>query len=89
MYSSAQSFNLLRGVLSLFMTLALSVAVFGQQPKHVLTNEEITKMVKGGFTDDVIVALVESSDTDFDVSIDGLTALKEAGVSGKVMEAML
>jgi hypothetical protein len=71
------------------MTLALSVAAVSQQPKHVLTNEEITKMVKGGFTEDVIVALVESSDTNFDVSIEGLTALKEAGVSGKVMEAML
>jgi hypothetical protein len=65
------------------------VAAFGQKPKQVLTNEEITKMVKGGFTEEVIVALIESSDSDFDVSIEGLSALKEAGVSGKVMEAML
>ncbi len=89
MQTSAQNSSLLRGVLLLFMTLTLGVAAFGQQPKHVLTNEAITKMVKGGFTEDVIVALIESSDCDFDVSIEGLTALKEAGVSGKVMEAML
>jgi hypothetical protein len=89
MRSGAQSSNLLRGVLALVVTLGLTLAAFGQQPKHALTNEDITKMVKGGFTDEVMVALIESSDTDFDVSLDGLTALKAAGVSGKVMEAML
>ena len=89
MRTSAQNSPLLRGVLPLTMALALSVGAFGQQPNQVLTNDQITKMVKGGFTEEVIVALIESSECDFDVSIGGLTALKEAGVSGKIMEAML
>jgi hypothetical protein len=76
---------------AIFFTLALvfSLAAFSQQPKHPLNNEDILKMAKGGFTDEVMVALIESNDTDFDVSITGLTALKEAGISSKVMEAML
>jgi len=88
-HASAQSSNLLRRVVLPVITIVLGLAAFGQQPKQVLTNETITKMVKGGFTDEVIVALIESSDTDFDVSLGGLTTLKEAGVSGRVMEAML
>ena len=89
MNTTARRSALPRGTLSLVITLALSLAAFGQQSKQLLTNEAIIKMVQGGFTDEVIVALIESSETDFDVSIAGLTALKEAGVSGKIMEAML
>lgn len=89
MFPIARNIKWTRGLVAFGVTVMMNLAAFGQQPKHALTNEEITKMVKGGFTDDVIVALIESNDIDFDVSIGGLTALKEAGVSGKVMEAML
>jgi hypothetical protein len=89
MWTDARKSNLICGLLTLALLLGYGFALLGQQPKHALTNEDITKMSKGGFTEEVIVALIESNDTDFDVSIGGLTALKEAGVSGKVMEAML
>jgi len=89
MRTRAQSSGLLRAALPLVIALVLGVGAFAQKPKQVLTNEDITKLVKGGFTEDVIVALIDSSDSDFDVSIQGLTALKEAGVSSKVMEAMV
>ena len=79
----------MRRILCLYFALSLGLAAFGQQAKQALTNEDITKMAKGGFTEEVIVALIQSKDTDFNVSIGGLTALKEAGISGKVMEAML
>ena len=72
--------------------LALAIIAAGSLPgqsKHVMTNDDVIKLLKGGFTDDVVVALIESNDSDYDVSINALTALKDAGVSSKVMEAML
>lgn len=59
-------------------------------PKNpLLTNTEIVKMVKAGLQDSTILSVMAASDSDFDVSVDGLLALKEAGVSGPVMDAML
>ncbi len=73
-----------------FLVLAFSaLATLAQEPKHALTNDDVIKLVKGGFSEDVIVALVETNSTAFDVSLDGITALKNAGISSKVMEAML
>ena len=46
-------------------------------------------MVKAGLQDSTILSVIAASDSDFDVSVDGLLALKEAGVSGPVMDAML
>jgi hypothetical protein len=71
------------------LVLLLSVAVLAQQARRALTNDDIVKLVKGGFGDDVVVAMIEANDTAFDVSLDSVTALKDAGVSGKVMEVML
>ena len=73
----------------LSFALILTVSAIAQQAKHALTNDDVTKLVKGGFTDEVIVAMIDANDTAFDVSISGLTNLKEAGISSKVMEAML
>ena len=72
-----------------FFAVLLSIVVCAQQAGHTLNNNDIIKMTHDGFDEAVIVALVESNPTDFDVSIDGLNALKSANVSGKVMEAML
>ena len=67
----------------------LSIWAGAQQPAHPLKNDDIIKMIHDGFDENVIVAVVESSSTEFDVSINDLTSLKAAGVTGRVMEAML
>ena len=59
------------------------------QKNALLTNAEIVKMVKAGLQDSTILSMIAASDSDFDVSVDGLLALKEAGVSARVMDAML
>jgi hypothetical protein len=81
----------LRGDWKLFCIVILLLSMFAhaQQPRRALNNVDIIKMTHDGLDENVIVALVESNPTSFDVSIDGLTSLKTAGVSGKVMEAML
>jgi hypothetical protein len=62
----------------------------GSPPKSsLLTNAEIVKMVKAGLQESTILSVIAANDSDFDVSVDGLLALKEAGVSGPVMDAML
>ena len=66
--------------------LALSA---GAQSKRPLTNDDIKKLIKDGFTDDVVVAMIEANDSNYDVSLDGLNALKAAGISSPVMQAML
>jgi hypothetical protein len=73
-----------------FVLLLLVCSVAQNQPvKRALSNQDICNMVKQGFSEDVIVAMIDANDTEFDVSLPGLTALKEAGISSKIMEAML
>jgi hypothetical protein len=76
-------------VLGCLAVVLLSIATNAQQAGHILKNDDVVKMTRDGFDEAVTVALVESNPTEFDVSINGLTALKAAGFTGKVMEAML
>jgi hypothetical protein len=78
-----------RGVRNLFFLCALTLAVCAQQARPSLTNDDIIKMTKDAFSESVIITLIESSDPAFDVSVNGLTTLKAAGVTSKVMETML
>ena len=54
-----------------------------------LSNADIVKMVKGGLQESTILSVIAATDCDFDVSVDGLLALKEVGISDKVIDAML
>ena len=67
----------------------LATAAYGQQTKSALTNDDVKVMASKGFTDELIVGAIEANETQFDVSVGGLMALKEAGVSDKVISAML
>lgn len=69
--------------------LLISGPVFAQSSKP-LTNDDVVQMVKGGFDESTTVSAIEAaSDTSFDTSVQGLLALKAAGVSEKVISAML
>ena len=54
-----------------------------------LTNADVIKMVKGGLQESTILSVIGATDCDFDVSVDALLALKSAGISDRVMDAML
>lgn len=54
-----------------------------------MTNADVIKMVKTGMTDSNIASAIAASDTQFDLSSTGLQGLNEAGVSSKVIRAML
>jgi hypothetical protein len=57
--------------------------------QEVLTNDSVISMVKGGLSEAVVLARIRSSPANFDTSTNSLLALKKAGVSDKVIEAMV
>ncbi len=66
--------------------LAFCPVIFAQQ---ALNNDAVIKLVKGGFSDDLIVATINGVAGTYDTSADGLIALKAAGVSEKVVAAIV
>ncbi len=54
-----------------------------------LTNESVVKMIQAGLEEDTIVSVIEKDESNFDLSVDGLIALKEAGVSENLIQVML
>jgi hypothetical protein len=66
-----------------------SLVVLGQQPKKVLMNEDVIKMVKEGLPDNVIVSTIQQFPSNYDVSPDALIQMKRQGVSGIVLTAVL
>jgi len=78
--------------LILALTATVLVAASGvraQQGGKALTNQDVISMVKNLLPESVILSAIKTSDTDFDISANGLIALKKAGVTAKVMDAML
>jgi hypothetical protein len=77
--------------LSIFVgALFLSTTILtAQQNNAPLTNIDVVKMVKAGTPEATIVNAIATRDIQFDLSSAGLQALSQAGVSSKVVRAML
>jgi hypothetical protein len=77
-----------------FMAFVTASVASGQsassaKPK-AFTNADVLKLKTASFSDDEIVGAIQvAQNKSFDVSGDGLTALKQAGVSKRVMAAIL
>jgi len=54
-----------------------------------MTNRDVIRLVKAKVAEDLIVAKMKQSKTKFDMSVDGLVALKEAGVSDNLIAIMM
>lgn len=65
----------------------ISIHTFAQT--EILTNQSILDMIELGFSSDIIVAKIESSDSDFDTTIESLKQLKEKGVSDAIIVAII
>ena len=66
--------------------LAICPLAFAQQ---ALDNNAIIKLVKAGLSDDLIVTTINAQPGNYDVSTDGLIALKTGGASDKVVTAIV
>lgn len=58
------------------------------QASATLTNDDVIKMVRAQLSTEIILTTIESSNAKFDVSPDGLIALKGAGVGDEIIQAM-
>jgi hypothetical protein len=56
--------------------------------QQTLNNDAVIKLVKAGLSDDLIISTIYASPGTYDTSVNGLIALKTAGVSDKVVKAM-
>ncbi len=74
-----------KGLLAIVFLLVCAI-LSAQQAQ---TNDSIIKMVKAGLSDDLIVTTINGTPGNFDTSADGLIALKGAGVSDKIVGAMV
>jgi hypothetical protein len=54
-----------------------------------MTNQDVIRLVKAKLADDAIIAKIKQSKTKFDTSVDGLIALKQAGVSDNLIAVMM
>jgi hypothetical protein len=76
----------MRKILVLVFALALSPFAAAQQ---AMNNDAVVKMAKAGLSDDIILTTINSSAGTYDTSPDALIALKQAGVSDKVIAAIV
>jgi hypothetical protein len=80
----------LRKCASVVLAILLTLPTLYAQQTNPLTNADVIKMVKAGTPDATIAnAIATASDTQFDLSSTGLQMLGQAGVSSKVIRAML
>jgi hypothetical protein len=57
--------------------------------QEIITNESIIQMKDLGFDESIIISKIESSDVNFDSSIDALTKLKKSGLSPSVISLVM
>lgn len=75
----------MRKILALVLV-ALCPALIAQQ---TMNNDSVIKLTKAGFSEDVIAISITRSPGNYDTSVDGMIALKTAGVDNKVVQAMI
>lgn len=66
---------------------AIACCVAAQQAQKPLTNDRVVQMVKARLSESVIVAAIQSSPANYDVSADRLISLKQPGVTENEMKS--
>jgi hypothetical protein len=73
---------------SIAVALALGSAAVAQSPE-MLNNDSVLRMIAAGIPEQAIVAKIKASPNRFELGTDQLIALKDKGVSGPILAAML
>jgi hypothetical protein len=68
-----------------------AIAVFLSSPvaAETLNNESVLALLDAGLGDEVVIAKIKSSPSSFELSTDTVISLKQRGVSGPVLAAMI
>ena len=72
----------------LFLAALCGVAASRPAGSAPLTNEDVVRMVMTGTPETQVLAAIDSRPADFDLSIEMLQELRQAGVNGRILEAM-
>lgn len=77
-------------VVTIFLCLSLLVtAAYGQQFDGPLTNASVVKLVKAGFKEKTIIAIINNRPSNFKLDTEQLISLKRNGVNENIILAML
>jgi hypothetical protein len=76
-------------VLALVAVMALSLPAATSLAQEVLTNDSVVQMIKAGLPESLVITKIRSTANKFDLRTESLVSLKKAGVSDKVLEAMM
>lgn len=81
----------MKGILvTIFLCLSLLVTVaYGQQPDGPITNASVVRLVKAGFKEKTIIAIINNRPSDFKLDTEQLISLKRNGVTENIILAML
>jgi hypothetical protein len=74
-------------MVTLFITLMMFAGP--SQNEEILTNDTILELIGAGLSPNLIVTLIETSQSEFATDLSTILELKKAGISDKVLQAML
>jgi hypothetical protein len=74
---------------SILLVAVFFVLTFKLVANEIITNEAIITMVKAGLGEELIVSKIQTSQSQFDVSIETILKLKKEGISEKIIKAMV
>jgi hypothetical protein len=57
--------------------------------EEILTNDSVIQLLKAGVDEDLIISKIQDTRHSFDVSVQGMVALKEGGVSDRLMHFLM
>jgi hypothetical protein len=72
-----------------FFAALFAICCLAAAAQQAMNNDAVIKLVKAGLSDDLIVTTINSQPGAYDTSADGIIALKGAGVSDKVVAAIV
>ncbi len=71
------------------LTLLFSAQKAFSQATEVVTNQTVIKLQKAGISNDVIAAKINNTPCSFDLSVDGIIALKKDSVTDDIIKVMI
>jgi hypothetical protein len=79
-----------RGWLGIALVVTMTISVgWAQNQAKPLTDDDIIRMTKSGLGESTILAVMQASPANFDISPNALIAIKRAGVTQNVINAVV
>ncbi len=67
----------------------IDIAMMMLSSDEILTNDSVIQLLKAGINEDLIISKIQESQHNFDLSVQGMVALKEGGASDRMMHFLM